>query len=189
MDARLRRRHRSGDSSSGWRARRGASFRSGSTPGGRSGPPSDVASARSPAARVDAALGRRLLGSGRRAEDRAAELRILRQHAPAARRILRARPGRCPRRRSVRPRALRRGSPPRPASCRRAARSAYCTGAPVPMTGDRGSDSGLLCRTSGYSCRAARLPPLTFRSTGPAGLPAAIGASRPSRASVSVPRV
>ena len=44
-------------------------------------------------------------------------------------------------------------------------------------------------RTSGYSERAARLPPSTFLSTGPAGLAIAIGASRPSRASVSVPLV
>ena len=68
-------------------------------------------------------------------------------------------------------------------------RCSYWTGASVPMTGERGRFSGLVWRTFGYSSRAARLPPSTFRSTGPAGLAAAIGASRPSRASVSVPFV
>ena len=65
----------------------------------------------------------------------------------------------------------------------------YCTGASVPITGDRASDAGRFWRASGYSRLAARLPPVTFLSTGPEGLAAAIGASRPSRASVSVPFV
>ena len=55
------------------------------------------------------------------------------------------------------------------------------------MTGERGSFSGRVLADVGYSSRAARLPPSTLRSTAPAGLAAAIGASRPSRASVSVP--
>ena len=68
-------------------------------------------------------------------------------------------------------------------------RCSYWTGASVPITGERGSFSGPVWRTSGYSSRAARLPPSTLRSTGPAGLAMAIGASRPSRARVSVPLV
>ena len=57
----------------------------------------------------------------------------------------------------------------------------------VPITGERGSSCGASWRTSGYSFRAARLPPSTFRSTSsPPGLTAAIGASRPRRASISV---
>ena len=53
------------------------------------------------------------------------------------------------------------------------------------MTGERPG------RVAGIELRAPRrLPPRTLRSTGPpVGLAAAIGASRPSRASVSVPRV
>ena len=65
----------------------------------------------------------------------------------------------------------------------------YSTGESVPITGDLASDSGLDCRASGYSSRAARLPRSTSLSAGPAGFPTAIGASRPSRASVSVPWV
>ena len=68
-------------------------------------------------------------------------------------------------------------------------RRSYCSGASVPITGETGSFSGAWWRTLGYSSRAARLPPSTLRSTAPAGLSAAIGASRPSRASVSVPFV
>ena len=71
----------------------------------------------------------------------------------------------------------------------RCALGGYCTGAPVPMTGDLGNLSGRLWRTSGYRARASRLPASTFLSTGPFGLVAAIGASRPSRASVRVPFV
>src|SRR5215212_6362758 len=41
----------------------------------------------------------------------------------------------------------------------------------------------------GVERRAWRLPRWMSRSAGPAGLPSAIGASRPSRARVSVPRV
>ena len=68
-------------------------------------------------------------------------------------------------------------------------RCSYWSGASVPMTGEVGSFSGLVWRTSGYSERAARLPPSTLRSTPSPGLAAAIGASRPRRASVSVPLV
>ena len=68
-------------------------------------------------------------------------------------------------------------------------RCSYWTGESAPITGERGSFSGFVWRTSGYSERAARLPPSMFRSTAPAGLACATGASRPRRASVSVPRV
>ena len=54
---------------------------------------------------------------------------------------------------------------------------------------DRAASPGSAWRTLGYSSRAARLPPSTLRSTAPFGLSAAIGASRPRRASVSVPFV
>ena len=57
------------------------------------------------------------------------------------------------------------------------------------MIGERGSAPGRAWRTSGYSARAAGCRDVTLRSTGPFGLAAAIGASRPSRASVSVPFV
>ena len=49
-------------------------------------------------------------------------------------------------------------------------RCSYWTGASAPMTGEFGRFSGLVWRTEGYSCRAARLPPSTFLSTPPAGL-------------------
>jgi hypothetical protein len=52
-----------------------------------------------------------------------------------------------------------------------------------------GMRSGRDWRPSGYSARAAVLPYSVFLITGPAGLAIAIGASRPSRASVRVPRV
>ena len=74
------------------------------------------------------------------------------------------------------------------ACARRASRSgSYCTGESVPITGERGRRAG---RTAGPRDRAAAPPGCrrsTLRSAGPFGLAAAIGASRPSRASVSVP--
>ena len=68
-------------------------------------------------------------------------------------------------------------------------RCSYWTGASVPITGELGRFSGLVVADVRVEQRAARLPPSTLRSTAPAGLAAAIGASRPSRASVSVPLV
>ena len=66
----------------------------------------------------------------------------------------------------------------------------YCSGESAPMTGERASFSGRSWRTSGYSLRAARLPHVDVAQHRAAcGLAAAIGASRPSRASVSVPFV
>ena len=62
-------------------------------------------------------------------------------------------------------------------------RCSYWTGASVPITGDRAG------RSPEYRARAAALPYSVSRRTGPAGLAVAIGASRPSRASVSVPAV
>ena len=64
----------------------------------------------------------------------------------------------------------------------------YCTGESVPMTGERGSRSGRdwrplrveQARREAAAGRVAQRP-------APSGLAAAIGASRPRRASVSVP--
>ena len=50
-------------------------------------------------------------------------------------------------------------------------RCSYCTGASVPMTGDLGSDSGLVWRISGYSSRAARLPRSTSLQRGAGRVP------------------
>ena len=68
-------------------------------------------------------------------------------------------------------------------------RCSYWTGESVPITGDRGSGSGSSGRPPGYSLREAVVAYAGLRMAGPLGLAVAIGASRPSRASVSVPLV